>query len=369
MLIACPRCDARYDVDDQRFYPAGQSVRCADCAASWFVPAPRQVETLRPADKVRPAAPEEPAQASRQPERRRHPRNGDIDPIAASHLRRRESDEIVDTDWEEVAQPYHGARRQDRHDPRVRERPARAQAASHDTNAGPAGWKTAPQRGNAFPDDAPGEVFAAINVQPRELERALRKVRRKAEARHKNRLTPFRLLGWFLLIIVCTGTFGGLFLYRDEVMKRWPGTARAYAVIGIDAKPFGLRLENISHRLALSTAGPVLEISGELHNDGNAPVETPLLLAEALDSRGRLLSGWTFDPQEAVIAGGAYTAFSTRNRAPTGVAEVVLSFARRESRTLPEKAGQTTAPDTALKPGPPPTGPAPGPDTALDTTP
>ncbi len=158
MLISCPRCDARYDVDDQRFYPAGQSVRCADCAATWFVPAPRQVETLRPADKVRPAAPDEPAQTSRRPERRRHPRSDDIDPIAASRLRHRDTDEIVDTDWKEVSRPNQAARRDDRHDTRVRERPARARAASHDTGPDPAVWRDAPQRGNDFPDDAPGEV-------------------------------------------------------------------------------------------------------------------------------------------------------------------------------------------------------------------
>jgi predicted Zn finger-like uncharacterized protein len=48
MIITCPACATRYDVDDDRFQPDGRSVRCAECAESWFVPAPTPVENLMP---------------------------------------------------------------------------------------------------------------------------------------------------------------------------------------------------------------------------------------------------------------------------------------------------------------------------------
>ncbi|MEM9014556.1 MAG: zinc-ribbon domain-containing protein, partial [Pseudomonadota bacterium] len=40
MIITCPECATRYNVEDDRFLPDGHSVRCTNCGVSWFVPAP-----------------------------------------------------------------------------------------------------------------------------------------------------------------------------------------------------------------------------------------------------------------------------------------------------------------------------------------
>src|SRR3990167_3076256 len=51
MIITCPSCATRYDVDDRRFSPDGRSVRCAECDESWFVPPPQPIEDLIPLKK------------------------------------------------------------------------------------------------------------------------------------------------------------------------------------------------------------------------------------------------------------------------------------------------------------------------------
>jgi len=51
MIISCPNCATRYDVEDRRFSPDGRSVRCAECDESWFVPAPQPIEDLIPLKK------------------------------------------------------------------------------------------------------------------------------------------------------------------------------------------------------------------------------------------------------------------------------------------------------------------------------
>ncbi|VAW06914.1 hypothetical protein MNBD_ALPHA05-669, partial [hydrothermal vent metagenome] len=52
MIITCPDCATRYDVDDDRFHPKGRSVRCTDCGESWFVPAPEPIEELSPGSRI-----------------------------------------------------------------------------------------------------------------------------------------------------------------------------------------------------------------------------------------------------------------------------------------------------------------------------
>ncbi|MEQ8934230.1 MAG: hypothetical protein RIE56_00370 [Amphiplicatus sp.] len=177
------------------------------------------------------------------------------------------------------------------------------------------------------------EFFAALRVQPKELERAIRKARRRAEAREKNRMTPLRALGWSVWIGIVAATCFVAYAYRNDIVALWPKAAGAYAVIGIEANPHGLRIEQVAHRLAMSTAGPTIEITGVLRNDSNAGVTAPLMQAEALGPKGELLARWTFALDASEIGKGASADFVTRAPAPEGVVEVALSFA-------PDAAGQ-----------------------------
>lgn len=170
------------------------------------------------------------------------------------------------------------------------------------------------------------EVFAALRVQPRELEQALRKARRKAESREKNRLTPWRAVGWFVWIAVAGVSAFAVFTYRNEIVALWPKAAGAYDAVGIKASPYGLRIENIGYRLAMSTSGPTIEITGRLRNSGEIAATPPAMRAEALGPNGETLKTWTFEVPGGRIDKNGVAEFSTRAQAPDGVVEVALSF-------------------------------------------
>ena len=219
---------------------------------------------------------------------------------------------IVDADWEAVDDDGMGPR----FGRRVREERRRATALARLDDV------------RRFePQNLDDEFFRSLQVTPRELERAMRKARRRAEAREKNRLTPWRAFGWSAWVAAVAGAAYAVVAYRDEIVKAAPTAADAYAVVGIETDPYGLKIENVSHRLAMSTGGPMIEITGALRNQGAEVLSAPLLQAEALGPRGELLARWTFRPEEATVTGGGLVQFTTRNVAPEGVAEVALSFA------------------------------------------
>ncbi len=464
MIITCPDCATRYDVDDERFSPSGRSVRCSSCGESWFVPAPELIDVApieekkaprrsntsretsgedeelpaRPRMKVgladaekeergsddrssyrkddrsdtsRSSTDREPRPASKDASRKSRYRDDaefadeDDDSLFEtegsrrdrpekersttsrhdrrdeSHAKEREDEAgkgwrkgrqfIVEDDDDAERRPFFARKRKDEpredreslrfaDDEEDIERDERAfrddQADDYD-NAYivDADWEDVeddggePTRGfgrkiraerrratalarmeDVRPLDPAAlddEFFAALKVTPRELERAIRKARRRAEAREKNRLTPLRVIGWCVWLAVIAGVAYGGFAYRDEIVKLAPKTADAYAVIGIDANPYGLSIENVRHRLAMSTGGPTIEITGNLRNETSGVVVAPLLQAEALGPRGELLARWTFTASQSEVAQGEMADFLTRAPVPEGVAEVALSFA------------------------------------------
>ncbi len=466
MIITCPNCATRYDVEDRRFSPDGRSVRCAECDESWFVPAPQPIEDLiplkkqhrahdegepredrhgeRPVPRWREKAFEEKAfeeeveeplfePAPSRGEAKRSAASDDEREISARKDERGRDDARNSADTSPLlrdkkgrfikvkkAEPesepkddgvrYRGAAREerrfgraDRHDDRGRDDrrdaerrdaprtrwsnefergdrddrsrfardevvadremrgakgPSIVDADFEDIDASPRadyyddpaakgfGRKVREERRRAtalarMEDLEPvaerifnEEFFTALRVQPKELERAIRKARRRAEAREKNRMTPLRAVGWSAWIGAIAACAFVAYSYRNNIVAMFPNAKTAYEAVGIEANPYGLKIEGVTHRVAMSPQGPVIEILGRLRNEEKGDVAPPMLQAEALSENGELLSRWTFSARAEKIRAGAFADFSTRAPAPDGVAEVLLSFAPAEGVKL-----------------------------------
>lgn len=452
MIITCPNCATRYDVDDRRFSPDGRSVRCAECEESWFVPAPQPIEDLVPLKKQQRVYDEDAVQERPEPKRQSRswreeafeedveeplfeagpahsdPRKNTRDFTRSDEARRKPSrNEEFDSepqtraaepapvvrdkkgrfvkakrDDSGITPPSFAVESEDNRSSRRDEGPKFGKAESSEKaeirSPHRQNWRNEENyradAGKAFEADglraerksrrpavvdadfedvdAPepeyyddplargfgrkvredrrrqtalarledlepvaerifnDEFFTALRVQPKELERAIRKARRRAEAREKNRLTPLRALGWSAWVGAIAACAFVAYSYRNNIVAMFPNAKTAYDAVGIEANPYGLKIEGVTHRVAMSPEGPVIEILGRLRNEEKAEVAPPMLQAEAIGADGKVLSRWTFAAQSAKVRAGEAANFSTRAPAPDGVKEVLLSFAPSE---------------------------------------
>ena len=427
MIITCPECSTRYDVDDDRFQPDGNSVRCSSCSISWFVPAP---ETLN----AKPLPPEERANRSSDnvdddslfaevliskkaeaAAKEKYKKNADDEPDGAETEWKKGKKFILQDEEEEETErrpffalrgkkkasekdtqrePFFSLKEEDEHDEddRAKTKGSAQREAyfSDNTDKEPedsrdrrdyqqrddnhddrhderhddrhddreprivdADWEAVDEDGidgrqrgfgqrvrqerrratavaRVEPIDSryfDEEFFAALRVQPKELERALRKARRRAEAREKNRMTPLRALGWSAWIGAIAASVFAVIVYREAVVEYVPRSAEVYDVFGVDVGAEKVSITDVRHRLAMSTTGPTIEITGKLLNESSTEVVSPKLQAEAFGAGGELLSQWTFDVAENKLVSNAAAEFVTRAPAPAGVVAVALSFA------------------------------------------
>ncbi len=67
MRLACPNCDARYEVPDDAIPEAGRDVQCSNCGHAWFQTRPAAAESTDATAVPPAAAPENPAAAPAAP--------------------------------------------------------------------------------------------------------------------------------------------------------------------------------------------------------------------------------------------------------------------------------------------------------------
>ena len=61
MILTCPECATRYDIDAAKFPAAGRKVRCKKCGHVWFQPGEQAEEVPQAPEPVAPVPAEEPA--------------------------------------------------------------------------------------------------------------------------------------------------------------------------------------------------------------------------------------------------------------------------------------------------------------------
>jgi predicted Zn finger-like uncharacterized protein len=174
-----------------------------------------------------------------------------------------------------------------------------------------------------FPD--PEEEFAAAAQRRAEILR-----QKKAEAERRQRqasvITAAVWAGVVAAIALCLAL--GI-IFRIQVVKWWPGTATAYAALGMPVNASGLLIDKVQAAPAIVQGRRALVVTGVLTNASAAPRPAPAFRVSLLDKTGKPLAQRVIEtaPPVALKVGEARRFQLQVAEPPAGAVDVEVTLA------------------------------------------
>jgi predicted Zn finger-like uncharacterized protein len=175
------------------------------------------------------------------------------------------------------------------------------------------------------PGPDPEEEFAAAAQRRAEI---LRQKKAEAERRQKQQavITAAVLAGVVAAIALCVAL--GI-IFRIQVVKWWPGTATAYAAIGMPVNASGLLIDKVKAAHTVVQGRPSLMVTGVLTNASPAPRPAPAFRVSILDKAGKPLAQRVIEtaPPVALKVGEARRFQLQVSDPPPGAVDVEVTLA------------------------------------------
>ncbi|MET3890033.1 putative Zn finger-like uncharacterized protein [Bosea sp. OAE506] len=260
MLIVCPSCASRYELDGAKLGPDGRKVRCASCQTLWHVaPEPELPEAPTP-EETQALLNEELEQAAA------------VDAQVSAVTAEGQSTDGQGTDGQGAES--HGAEGPDATGP-----------------AHPRG-----KRGHR-----PGRKGSKAKVKP---------------SRAVVAAAALSLLGVALL--------GGLIMERDRAARAAPQLADVFEKLGFPVNIRGLKLGAIESGLVDDAAGRFLVVEGDVTNITKSQTRVPPIEVAVQDASGQTLYSWKTDPPRPELEPAELMRFRARLAAPPATGQTVL---------------------------------------------
>jgi len=280
VIIACPSCGARFNLDSAKLLPAGRNVRCAKCEHRWrqmpegydepaefAAPEPAQPEPLPP----------EPAFGESPPPPEEVETHPPTPPETAAEMAQ---------SLAAIAEQVTGARPEAKPNPIAR--------LARRTPPGP------------------------ITVPPRM--RPMRPAKRSSN------------LGLILIAGLVIGLLIAAYVFRDVISRTVPGADVIYSLLNLstDNPAADLEISNFVAKITRdeATGHNVIDLTATIFNQSQYPVNVPALMVIPIDDVGSQMEPMRFRLQELVLEPGQNINFKKSfDNWPPNAASAVLSVA------------------------------------------
>ncbi len=266
MILTCPECATRFKVADDAVGANGRTVRCSQCSVTWFVAAEPDVLSLEDAEE--------------------------ITEMRQEVIREPVSDFVPDSVSDSVSDVDVGM------DSELPNANADDIKGSIDDNIDSV-LKDSGLKDSGLKDSAAGVgAHAAI---------------RENADRKKSRRRLFGVGMIWLVTLVILALFALLaYLFRAQIVERFPGAAPIYQAIGLEANASGLEIYDIITRYGNNEGVQVLFVSGKIKNFDRKTRDVDMIKLSFKNQAGEVLNSWVVEPPQTTLKPGKTIKFTSQ---------------------------------------------------------
>lgn len=312
MLIVCPNCATSYMIDQAAVGPAGRTVRCARCKASWFAggpePAPDVTATV---DTVNAEAevPLAPAARAKAPQ----PVAAVAPPPPPARATANASSEVSES-TPNVSQTNTPSAEPPQQKPALVEAQAPEPEPATIADAPPLVPPIEPEAANAEPESEEAESEAESFDARRKRLQARRKQSRRSSR-------------WTAVVLVLLACNVALVSARSEVVRYLPQTASLFAAIGLPVNLRNLKFENVKILKEAQGGIDTLIVQGAIASEAGKPVAVPRLRFAARNETGQEVYTWTIPPPRSILGPSERLEFRSQiPEPPVDARDVMVRF-------------------------------------------
>jgi len=181
-----------------------------------------------------------------------------------------------------------------------------------------AGWTAVPERPLDLVPGADDGALAKLPLDEASSEPGAltgddlpRAFRTRAEEEKRNRQAAITGAVWAGVAIVIAVVLAVAIVFREGVVRAWPQTASAYAVVGLAVNPTGLVIEQVHAEPALEDGHAALDVTGVIRNVVGRTVIAPPLRITLLNAQGKRVAGQITSFADPHVPSGATRSFRT----------------------------------------------------------
>lgn len=99
-----------------------------------------------------------------------------------------------------------------------------------------------------------------------------------------------KVMIWAGSAAVIVALVAAALVFRDQVVRAWPASGKAYTSVGVPVNTLGLVIEGVRADPAFQGGRPVLSVTGQIRNIRDAAAVSPELKVSLLDKAGKPLT-------------------------------------------------------------------------------
>jgi predicted Zn finger-like uncharacterized protein len=151
--------------------------------------------------------------------------------------------------------------------------------------------------------------------------------RQKADTDRRVREAVTTGVVWAGMAVAMVALVASAVIFRVNVVKLWPGSAAAYAGVGLPVNRLGLTIENIRAEAALEDGHAALSVTGIIRNVEDKPAAAPPLRVTLINKAGKVVAVKLAAPADPLIPPGGVRHFVVSLLdPPTTAADLEVAF-------------------------------------------